>query len=390
MPSYIRRRQIVAAVKIETTPGVDAFGGATPSAASDFLKTDIEIAFNQQQIDNPEQTGSLDKSAPIPGGTKVQLTMTFPLRGSGVAGTAPRWGRLMQACAYQEVNSAAIAASAATAGTTSSVTLGAGYSATLQVYRGMPAVLTGNPAAATPTLITDYAAGKVAKLAQLFGTALSASTLVAIPANTLYAPTSDLTVVKNATVLVYTDGIAWLITGCAGTWSLDLTAGGTGMLKFVLSGQYNGPVAASAPAGIVFDSPTLQPPIWRGGISRMGGVLARASKLSVEGGCTPFEPENPEAVEGFDPSIITGRDSKGTIDPLMSVTDTIARMASFKGGAQTPLAAALGSMPGNSFGITIPAAQYTGITPQNRSDLMAESVAFDCNGSDAGLFLAAY
>ena len=388
MTSYIRQRNAVVAAKAETTPGVDAWGGGAPAPATDFLRADIAIAFKQAQIPNPEMLGSLDEASPIPGGTSATITLTCMLRGSGTAGTPPQWGKLMPMCSFQETIGAAVAAELATAGTADSVTLGASYSAVAQAYRGVPAILTGNPVGPVSTLITDYTSGKVATLAQSFSPVLSATTDVAIPAYVLYSPTSDDTVIKSGTIVVYMDGLIWTFTGCSGSWKLDITAGGAGTLVFTMDGQYNAPVAVATPSGIVFDTP--QPPIFRGGISRISSALARISKFSVDMGGQMFNPENPEAGEGFDPSVITSRKPVGSLDPLMNVTDTIARMAAFKSGSAQALAAQLGTVAGNQFGVVVPAAQYTGETPAARSGLMAETIPFYCTGIDAGILLSVF
>lgn len=384
--NVIRRRASTLAVKYEATPGVDAFAGAAPSAATDFLKADVGVTFNQTQVTNSENTYALETAAPIPGGTKVQITVTVMLKGSGAAGVAPQWGKLMNLCSWQEVlNPAPVAAQLATAGGTNHATLGAGFSAVAGAYQGMPAVLTGNPAGPFTTLIAQYSAARVATFVHNFPVALDGTTSVAIPANVLYRPVTDPALMQNGTLNCYMDGLLWKFTGCAGTWKLDMPAGGAGTLVFTLTGQYNEPVAAAAPAGIVFDAVT--PPVFRQGIARSGGNLIRVSKISFDGGSKLYEPENPEAGEGFDPSIITSRDVKGTIDPLMSVADTIARMAAFKVGSQQSVAVAVGTVPGNIIGLVAPTTQFTGETPTNRNDLMAETIPFACPGPNSSLYL---
>lgn len=386
MATVIRRKNQTIAVKLETTPGSDAWGGATPSAATDFMKADITVAFNEQQIQNPELTGSLDSAASIAGGMKVSVTITCTAKGSGMAGVAPQWGKLMKLCGFTETLVAAVAASAATAGTTSSATLGASFPATAQALRGQLVSLSGNPAAGLRSMVLDYSATKVATIGHVLPAALDATTQVTVPAHTLYAPTSDPTLVFSGTIAIFMDGLLWRFPGSVASWKLDANAGGIGTLTFTATGQYAAPVAGTVPTGIVFDAP--QPPVFRQGIARLGGNLVRVSKASFDAGNVLFEPENPEAGEGFDPSIVTGRASKGTFDPLSSVTDTIARFASFRAGTAQSALIGLGTMAGNIVMVGTPRAQITNISPTNRSELIAETVAFDANAPDAGLFMA--
>jgi hypothetical protein len=388
MASYLRRSAVAVGVKIETTTGTDAWSGGVPVAGTDYVKADVDLSFDQSQIANPEKTGTIDVAPAIPGGTKVKVTLTCVLRGSGTPATAPQWGKLMQLCSYSSAAISPITATAATAGTANTATCAAGFSTVSQFFRGYPAILTGNPTGPVTTFVTDYTAAKVATFATIFSPILSTSTLVAIPAGTIFAPTSDTSVMKSGTIGLMIDGLMWKITGAVGTWDLDLTTGGIGMLKFTLSGQYNAPTSQATPAGIVFDS--LQPPVFRGGVARLAGNAVRISKASFSAGCTIIEPENPEAAEGFDPPVITTRADTGSLDPLMNVTDTIARAAAFKSGTAQTIAMGLGTAAGNSFGVVVPSAQYTGFGPTNRNELMAENLPFAANGQDSGLFLVQY
>ena len=72
----------------------------------------------------------------------------------------------------------------------------------------------------------------------------------------------------------------------------------------------------------------------------------------------------------------------------MNVGDTIARAALFKSGAPTTAAIGLGAVPGNQIFVMSPRVQYTGLTPNNRNDLMAETLPFECAAPDASIILA--
>ena len=215
MATVLRRRATAVGVKIETTQGTDAWAGSLPAAATDFVRADVTVAFNQQVIPNTELTGFLDTPSSIPGGTKVQLTLTCFLKGSGAGGTAPQWGKLMQACGYSETltGSAIGAPTAAASGTTSTATLASPFAATAELYRGMPITLSGNPATPVTVGVVDYTVGRVMKPDYVFGTSLSSSTLAQIPPNALYSPLTDPTLMKSVSVYLLMDGLGWLICG---------------------------------------------------------------------------------------------------------------------------------------------------------------------------------
>ena len=385
---YVRRSNAVVAVRAETTPGVDAFGAAGPNPATDFLRADIGVNLEQQQIANPETTGSLDASPPIPGGTRGRVTLTCVLRGSGTPAVPPRWGRLMPACTWEEVvNAVGVAATAATVGGADRVTLPAPYVAADQAYRGLPAVLAGNPAGPFLTLVSDYTA-RVARFVHGFTPPLDTATTVAIPPHVLYRPSSDPAAQNTVTVYVYIDGLAWRFPGCAGSWDLDLTTGGIGQIRFSLQGQYAGIGPVPVPTGLVFDD--LQPPVFRDGVCRLNRQKARVSRFTLSGGVQLFDPENPEAPEGYDASTATGRQAGGSMDPLMSVAETVARTEDFRNGVVQSVGAALGVTPGNRFGFVVPRAQLTGSSPTNRNNLMAEQLPFSAVGINSSTYLSQF
>jgi hypothetical protein len=389
MATYVRFNNTAVAVKLESTSGTDAFSVTPPDPALDFFRASLTPTFNQQQITVNEVTGSLDATPPIAGGTRVSLALSTLMRGSGTPATPPPWGKLMRVCAFKEIITATPvgAPTAATAGTATTATLQAPFAATSELYRGAPAVLSGNPATPFTTFITDYTAGRVATFGHSFNPVLSATTLATIPAHVRYEPTSDNTLFVTATVAVYMDGLLWKFTGCAGTVTVDLPDAGIGTLNFTLTGVYNAPTSTPTPTGIVLSS--LQPPIYSNGVSQLNRTTARTDRLTLDAGVTSIYPENPEAPDGFDASTITARAIRGTIAPLMNVTDTIARANAFRLGGSQPLVAGWGSAAGNSFGVVVPQAQYIGYTPANRNGLMAETISFAALGQDSGAYIVA-
>ncbi|XKH37561.1 hypothetical protein ACIU1J_19615 [Azospirillum doebereinerae] len=216
----LRSKNAALLAKIETTEGTDA----APAAGSDaVLVENPQISFNPTIVQTNEVTGSLDSRGPIAGGMTVQITFDVLLKGSGTAGTAPEWGKLLKAAGWAEVVTAAavpVAPEAATAGTASSLTLGAGASGTAQAYRGMPLLLTGNPVAGATSFVADYTAGKLATLTDLFGTALSVGTSYQVPVNVLYKPAS--VSIPSLTFHLFMDGLKYIVAGCRGNATLKL------------------------------------------------------------------------------------------------------------------------------------------------------------------------
>lgn len=385
--SLVRMRFSAAAAKIETTPGTDAIAG-TPVAA-DWISGDFQVDFNPQVIDNPELTGTLDRAPAIVGGLKPQIRISVPLRGSGAAGTAPDFGKLLRCCTMSEtVTAAAVGVpSAATAGTTSTITLGTPFAAVAQAYRGMPLLLSGDRSVTTG--IADYTAGKVATVGETAATAFAVATLAQVPINVLYGPTSDEATYKSCTIHFYADGLQWTFTGCQGTWSLELTAGGTGTLKFEMQGQMGTHTTATMPTG--WNTAIRQtPPRWVAGRAQLNGAVARCRRLTLDAGVQAVLPDNPEAAQGYDPAVPILRDSRGTIDPLMDTTNQVALYNAFQNGTAMRLMAVIGANAGNRFLVMAPAAKAVGFRPGDRDSLGQNDIAFQCDGADSDIFLASF
>jgi hypothetical protein len=383
----VRMRFAAIAAKIETTAGTDAIGG-TPANA-DWVAADCEIDFDPVVVENPELTGSLDRSPAIVGGLKPRIRLRIPLRGSGTAATAPEWGRLLRCCTMAEgITAAAIGApTAAAAGTTTTLTLATPFAATAQLYRGMPLLLTGDRTLTTG--ITDYTAARLATLGETMATAGTVTTLAQIPPHVLYSPTSDEAVYRTATLYFYADGLRWRFTGAVGTWSLELSTGGIGFLVFELRAQMLDKAAAPLPTGWnTAIRPT--PPRFVGGRCQLNQQVARARRVMLEAGVTVTLPDNPEAAEGYDPAVPVERDARGAIDPLMNTTTAVALFNAFRQGTAMSLMAILGVTAGNRFCVIAPAAKATGMRPGERDGLGQLDIAFQLDGADSPLFLAQF
>lgn len=385
--SLVRMRFSAAAAKIETTPGFDAIAG-TPVAA-DWIAGDFQVDLDPQVIENPELTGTLDRAPSIIGGMRPKIRMSVPLRGSGAAGTAPDWGKLLRCCTMAEaVTAAAVGVpTAATAGTTTTITLGAIFATTAQAYRGMPLLLSGDRVVTTG--VVDYTAGRVATVGETAAGAFTPATLTQVPINILYSPTSDEATYKTCTIYFYADGLQWTFTGCQGTWSVELTSGGTGVLKFEMQGQLVTHATATMPTGWnTAIRPT--PPRWVGGRAQLNGSLARCRRLTLDAGVQTVLPDNPEAAQGYDPAVPILRDSRGAIDPLMDTTTQVALYNAFQNGTPMRLMAVVGSTAGNRFLVTAPAAKAVGFRPGDRDGLGQNDITFQCDGADSDMFIASF
>lgn len=101
MPRYTRNMVVMA--KVETTPGTEA----APSASTDGLLlagnveiTPLDITYAERNLLLPYFGGSQSLLA----FNSTRVSFTVELAGSGVATTAPAWGKLLQGCAMAEAS----------------------------------------------------------------------------------------------------------------------------------------------------------------------------------------------------------------------------------------------------------------------------------------------
>jgi hypothetical protein len=101
--SLIWRRKVLLA-KLEATYGSDA----APAGSDAILATDVRLSPMQgQDLDRNLDTPHGGPTGTIPVDLHRKITFKVELAGSGTAGTAPRWGRLLRACGCAETVTAA-------------------------------------------------------------------------------------------------------------------------------------------------------------------------------------------------------------------------------------------------------------------------------------------
>lgn len=384
--TLIRMRNAAVAVKLETTIGTDAIAG-TP-ASGDWLAAEGTIALNPITIANPSFTGSLDSEPDSIGGFRPTITLMVPLRGSGTAGTAPALGRLLQSCTMATVNTAAAvgAPTAAASGTTTTVTAASPFGTTADAYNGMPLEIGGDQSGTTG--IVDYTGARVITIGET-RTAMTSSTTLQIPVNDLYKPSSDETVFKSSTVYVFFDGVRYKFAGCQGTFSLELTAGGSGMLTFTMQGQLAAdPDNTALPSGAAAALVALPaPPRWVNGKSQLNKATARMSTLRLDFGVSQVLPDNPEATYGFDPAVPISRRISGSVNPYMDTGTHTALFTAMSGNTDVSLMAIIGATAGNRVLVMLPAVRLLDLSPGNRGGLGEHAIPFHTNGPDVGAYV---
>jgi hypothetical protein len=379
----IKPRNSVLLIALQSAEGV----AATPSPTTDAVPFESDsVDFNSpfKTEDSNETTGSFDAGAPLVLGQAATFSFKSRLKGAGATYTSsvkPPLHAALQACSWLGQFTAGVAAAALTAGTAASATLGTGFSSTAQAYRGMPLLLTGSPADGRMPLVSDYSTGKVAKLTDLYGSALSTGNQGAIPANWTYFPTSPATASERAsmtplaTIYYYEDGILWKWMDCRGIVDLDGASARPGISTFNFTGVYMGRQDADVPSNAVF--PRQSAPLLVQGSSaapaiQIAGKPLPISTWSIKTGGQAESPDDPNTYAGFGGAQLSDRSFSLEIDPLMTLTATrdiladIGAFSQYAGGLQ------LGGTAGNRVSILLPLLQPVDSTAAMRGKLRSE------------------
>jgi hypothetical protein len=383
MPTLLSRKAALL-FKIESTEGVDA----APAAGTDgILVENCRITLNPNIVETNEVTPSLDPFDPIVGGMSASIEFDVYMKGSGSAVTPPEYGDLLKCCGYAEWivgptpggGPEVCGAGASTV----QATLGASASTSSQQYRGMPVNFTG--AVTLNTFIWDYSAAKVAKLTDTASANITNTTSWQIPANVTYVPASN--VLSSGTIHYFNDGLRYVFLGNRGTVAFNIVSGGPAKASFRFMGMFSSKTDVALPA-VTYD--VTRPPIWKGGSCTIDSAQAAAGTLNLDTGNQLVMPDNPNALEGFDPAIITLRQLRGSINPKETLVATRNIMADFRSQTKRPIHAKLGITAGNRIGFTIPAALYLNETYGDNNGYRIVDVPFDMTGQDSGMVICSF
>lgn len=366
---------------------------ATPSPVTDVIPCEASsVTYNGPYTneDTDEANGSFAAGAPLVVGQPATFSFRSRIKGAGpgvtyTASVKPPLHAPLSACGWLGVFQAALAAAALTAGSTTTGTLGASAAATAQIYRGMPLVLTGAPAANRRPLISDYTAGKVASLTDLYGSPLTTGNTSAIPANWTYAPTTPLdsasrtTMHPAGTLFWYEDGTLYQYGDMRGTIDFDGDSARPGFATFSFSGVFISKTDVTMPNNAVY--PAHSAPLLVQGtgpapalqIARRGLPI---SKWSLKNGGTIQMPGDPNTPIGFGAGQIAGRKHQLEVDPLATLVATRNVLTDIGAFTQYPGALQFGAVAGNSWSLLLPLLQPVTVTPAMREQLRAETTLY--------------
>jgi hypothetical protein len=272
MPLLTRKRLILA--ETESSYGSDP----GPDGADAILVRDLNITPQQSDVVNRDLVRPyLGASEQLLANTRVECTFSVELAGSGTAGTAPRFGKVLKACALAETVVSPAVTGTAAAGGSNTITLAAGASSTNDFYNGQVIRITAGLGVGSVFLITDYVGStKVATLRSIgAAVTLDNTSVYSIDAHVVYTPVSS--TFGSVTLHYNIDGVLHKLTGCRGTFSINTAVGEIPTIDFTMTGVYNAPTDTAAPSVTYADQAT--PRIFKAGNSGAFTLLAYSGCL---------------------------------------------------------------------------------------------------------------
>lgn len=99
-----RKRLLLAALEAPDASGNSTYGvSAAPSGADALLVSNLEVSpLEIELLDRELVTPYLGNSEKVVGQRMGQINFEVELAGSGAAGTAPKWGKILMACGFAE------------------------------------------------------------------------------------------------------------------------------------------------------------------------------------------------------------------------------------------------------------------------------------------------
>lgn len=386
-PPRLRHRNVAMRFKIEAEENVDAAPAAADAFPFEVEGYDYNGPFRTEN--SQEANSSLAASAPLIIGQPAEVSIRVRMKGIGVGSTysptvKPPHDALLLACGWRGLFTAAVAATALTAGTASAATLAAPFTDTAQTYRGIPLQLAGGPSNGQIAHVIDYTAGRVAELSDLFESALTTAVTAAIPANWSYAPTSPADQAERATdhpsgtLYIYEDGVLRKFTGLRGMVDFQGETARPGFMSFRFTGTYAGKSDVSRPSDSVpqHSAPTLA--MGSGGVTP--SLVVDRQQLAIRNwalrtGQALEVSDDPNTTFGFGAGDLAGRQQMLTLDPNDTLVANRDVISDIENGTQYSGVVRCGTVAGNRWSLLLPRLQPADPTPGQRGIFRTEELS---------------
>ncbi|HCV01728.1 MAG TPA: hypothetical protein DG048_03690 [Pseudoalteromonas sp.] len=240
--ALLSRSRLIAA-KIESSYGSDS----SPAGTDAVLCTEIDVTpIESETLSRDTIRSFLGNSDQLLSNTRVAISITTELAGSGTAATASKLDALFRSCGFNVQALGSALTGSSQAGSANSITLAAsGPSATDGYYVGHRVAIVSGTGNGHSGLITAYnGTTKVATVVASTATFVPGSSSgYSISAGNKYSPISSS--FESCTIKFNNSGVQHVATGCRGTFSLALSTDAIPSVIFNMQGSYNAPTDTS-------------------------------------------------------------------------------------------------------------------------------------------------
>ncbi len=202
-----------------------------------------------------------------------------------------------------------------------------------------------------------------------------------VPGNRTFLVTSELSEQKSVTVYFYRDGILHIVTGCRGTWTLDMGVGNVPTFKFSLKGMWINPTDTPMPGTVT--TSTIIPPICKAMNAMIDAYSpVGVNSLSIDLGAKVTRNNDINAAEGISGFTITDRVCAGSADPEVVALSTFNPWEAWEASTPANIQCTVGGTQGNRFDVSIPEAVYNDPKYGDRDGIAIYNLPFECSGSN--------
>ena len=343
----------------------------------------------------------------------VEFSFQIELAGSGTAGTAPRWARVLETCGLKKYDARAAPFTGALSQsggpdviqTFDTVAVGATVfgRALGDTFNEDSHLFYALKSGGSDPVSGNTVTGSVAPIATLDTTSDSVAAVAYVPTSEDELGGGDL---SSATVRLYLDDQGDYIeaVGCRSNVEFAFASGDRVLLNVTMTGRMREYVVGTGTDVLPVSDGTDMPPGFVGVSLNVadntyegsGGTDEAAytglifNTMSVNIGNDVVVRENVSTTEGYDVAYITGRSMQMTFNPDAVTNSGHVDQAGadfwdqFLSGDLTRMSFTVGTETGNKFIFRFPAAQFTGIADGNRDETMVWDSSCTLTGGDYG------
>jgi len=390
MPGFRTERQTVA-VKLHSAPGTDP----VPTVAANAVPViSPAMADNLALLEPGVVQRALDRAARGTGGGQRQFTGGAILKGSGVAGTAPRYGAFLRGCGMSQATIASAIAGTAQEGGDDTITLATGAISTDDEVNGAVITITGGTGAGQSRPIADCVAStQVVTVGFDWATNPDNTSTYSIGAGQIYQPASS----SLETVAIYNwlhnsntdeDDTLYKMLDAAGNARFTFPTGQLPRVDFTFTGRVSAVTDVTDPGVATYDTGNDLPVL--SASTFLGATAIKQETWSLDLGNDVRAAPDPSDAYGVDAAAIVARRTSGRVVPPRAEVATRDALAAWIAGTETTLWHQVGSSAGHRYSVWVPRVRYTGAERADVNGFAYEGIPFDTVGEDTGVYLFIY